>query len=330
MWCAAPTGFVAAGALAAIEARLEDSSAGEVIRVLDYGAGTGTATIELLKACRERGIEEELERRGVSLELHLVDLPTSWFAQGFALLRDCAWTRFHSLRAERGGFRSLTEVTGGATMDAVMVNMVFHLIPPRAFGRAVSELAAVTAPGGRLLWSAPDLGPAGRHSVPMHDITRALRARWLELLRGEGSSGAEDAGEIDTQALSPEVRKVARNLRETLDAEALRAARERAERHILAHPLPATDVVAALEDSGFTGEIELRGYEMLDEDILNGALVPSNQEEFLPEIAEREVRERVIRELMVEEIIPAMHREPAGTAHGVNLHWTLGAFTRRQ
>ncbi len=55
MWHSAATGSVVAGALDAIEGRLADAGEGDVVRVLDYGAGTGTATIELLKALRERG-----------------------------------------------------------------------------------------------------------------------------------------------------------------------------------------------------------------------------------------------------------------------------------
>jgi SAM-dependent methyltransferase len=296
-WCSSPTGFVVAGVLEAIEARLEHAGKGDTIRVLDYGAGTGTATIELLKACRERGIEQRLARAGAEIELHLVDLPSSWFAQGYELLRDCAWTRFHSLRAEGSGFRPLLEVTGGATMDAVMANMVFHLIPKRALERSADDLASVLVPGGRLLWSSPDLGPAGAASVLLHDPNRALRERWLELL---------DRG--------------------AFDEETLRAAQDRADRRIQPSPL-AVDVTAALSQH-FDGEVKLRTYEMLGEDIVRGLLVPSNQAEFLPEIPGRERREQTIRSLMLDDVLPRMQKGPAGTALGLNLHWTLGAFSR--
>jgi SAM-dependent methyltransferase len=296
-WGSAPTGFVVAGALAAIEARLEQVGAGEAIRVLDYGAGTGTATIELLKACREGSFEHRLAQRGATLEVHLVDLPSSWLAQGYELLRDCAWTRFHSLRADGGGFRPLREVLGGAEFDVAMANMVFHLIPTRALDRSMEELSSVLAPAGRLLWSAPDLGPAGPHAVLLHDPNRALRERWLEL-HGDG-----------------------------LSTEARREAQARADRRIRPRPL-ASEVVAALEDR-FSGEIELAAYEMQAEDIVRGLLVPSNQAEFLPEIPDRESRERAIRELMLDDVLPRMQEGPAGTALGLNLHWTLGAFTRR-
>ena len=316
-WGAGPTGYVVAGALDAIEARLAAASPGEAIRILDYGAGTGTASIELLKACAERGLEERLRGAGVELELHLVDLPSSWFAKGHQLLRECAWTRFHSLRGADGGFRSLAEATGGVRFDAAMANMVFHLIPAKARGRAVDGLAEALSPAGRLLWSAPDLGPAGPYAILLHDPNRALRERWLELLGGEGELPAE----------ASELAEAVRRARADFDEEALREAQSRADRRILPRPL-AAEVVAALERR-FAGETEVRTFEMLSEDIVRGLLVPSNQAEYLPEIEDRRLRESVIRELMTADVIPRLQEGPAGTALGLNLHWTLGAFTKR-
>jgi SAM-dependent methyltransferase len=295
-WGSGATGFVVAGTLAAIEARLRDAGEGDTIRVLDYGAGTGTATIELLKACRERDYEERLARLGASLEIHLVDLPSSWFAQGFELLSGCEWVRFHSLRDEGSGFKALPEALGGLTMDAAMANMVFHLIPPGARERMVDGLANALTPGGRLLWSAPDLGPPGPYAVLLHDPNRTLRERWLELHREE------------------------------LDGEALRAAQARADRRILPRP-PASEVGEALARR-FAGEIETRTYEMLAEDIVKGLLVPSNQAEYLAEISDRSQREETIRELMLGDVLPRMQKGPAGTALGLNLQWTLGDFSK--
>jgi SAM-dependent methyltransferase len=311
-WGSGATGFVVAGALAAIDARLRQAGEGDTIRVLDYGAGTGTATIELLKACRERGYEERLAGLGASLEIHLVDLPSSWFAQGFELLSGCEWVRFHSLRDPGGGFRAPLEAVGGLTMDAAMANMVFHLIPPGARDRMVDGLADVLAPGGKLIWSAPDLGPAGPYAVLLHDPNRALRERWLELL-GDG----EPTG-------SAALREAVRRTREDLDEEALRRAQDRADRRILPRPLGA-EVDDALARH-FVGEIETRTYEMLADDIVRGLLVPSNQAEYLAEIEDRALRETAIRELMLEDVLPRMQKGPAGTALGLNLQWTLGAF----
>jgi hypothetical protein len=316
LWCNPPTGFVIAGALEAIERRLEACRPGETIRVMDYGAGTGTAAIELLRACGERGIEERLKRADVELELHLVDIPSSWYAQGYELLRGCSWTRFHSLRSEDGEFRPLPEVLGGRTMDAAMANMVFHLIPAKAMERTAAGLAEVVAPGGTLAWSAPDLGPPGPETVLLHDPNRALRKRWLGLLH-----------EADPAELSPALAEAVRQARAKLDERALAAAQRRAERRIRPQPL-ADEVVAALSVD-FEGERLSTGYEMLAEEIVRGMLVPSNQAEYLPEIADRALREEVIRELMRDDVLPSLQAGPAGTALGLNYHWVLGRFSRR-
>lgn len=316
LWCNPPTGFVVAGALETIERRLDECRPGETIRAMDYGAGTGTAAIELLKACKERGIEERLERADVELELHLVDIPSSWYAQGYELLRQCSWTRFHSLRSEDGGFRPLPEVLDGLTVDAAMANMVFHLIPAKAMERTAAGLASVLAPGGTLAWSAPDLGPPGPEAVLLHDPNRALRERWLDLLR-----------DADPTELSPALAEAVRRARAELDGQALAEAQRRAERRIRPRPL-AGEVVAALSGD-FEGETLTTAYEMLGEEIVRGMLVPSNQAEYMPEIADRPLREAVIRELMLEDVLPSLQTGPAGTALGLNYHWVLGRFSRR-
>ena len=312
-WCAGPTGFVVRNALEVIEAKLRAAERGETVRVLDYGAGTGTATIELLKACRERRLDCLADARGVEIEVHLIDLPSSWYALGHRLLSDCTWTRFHSLRGE-SGFRPLGEVLEGATIDVAMANMVFHLIPGRALERTMAGLAGVIAAGGRMLWSAPDLGPAGSEAVLLHDPNRVLRERWLELLGGAPSS-------------SPLLADAAAQAQSQLDEEALRAAQDRADRRI--RPRPRAGEVEAALDPCFEGETRFATYEMLGEDIIRGLLVPSNQAEFIPEIADRERREEVIRELMRTEVLPALREGPAGTGLGLNFHWTLGAHSRR-
>lgn len=296
MWCSGPTGYVVAAALDRIERRLADAREGDVIRVLDYGAGTGLAAIELLKACGERDLEGRLERRGASLELHLVDLPSSWLAQGFELLAGCAWTRFHSLRDEEGRFRPLLEVTGGLRMDVIMASMVFHLIPARALGRVAADLASIVAPGGVLAWSSPDLGPAGPYAALFHDPNRALRERWLERVAAEGQDPTESG-----------------------------QAQSRADRRILPRPNDADDVATAL-NRHFAGKVERRTYEILEADILDALLVPSNQSEFLPEISDPARREERIRALMLGEVLPGMRAGPAGTSLGLNVQWTLGVF----
>lgn len=313
-WCSAATGFVTGRALGAVEARLDQLGPGETIDVLDYGAGTGTATIEFLKGCRERGLDRRLAARGAGLAVHLVDIPSSWFAKGHDLLGDHPWTRFHSLRAAEGGFRPLADLVGAGNVDVAMVNMVFHLIPARALPRTTDALAAALRPGGRLLWSAPDLGPAAPETVLLHDPNRLLRERWLEFLAGERPPPAAIAAVVE-------------RARAGRDPGSARAAQERADRRIRPRPL-AAEVVEAL-DRDFEGTIETGAYEMLAEDIVDGLLVPSNQAEFMPEIVDRSEREAVIRELMIAAVIPELRAGPAATGLGLDFHWVLGDGTRR-
>lgn len=313
-WCSAATGFVTGRALAAVEARLEQVGRGETVAVLDYGAGTGTAAIELLKAFHERNLERRVAERGAELVVHLVDIPSSWYAKGYELLAAQPSIRFHSLRADGGGFRPLADLLGSGSIDVAMVNMVFHLIPARALPRTVDGLAEAIRPGGALLWSAPDLGPAPRDTVLLHDPNRMLRERWLELLAGEREP-------------SPPIAAIVAEARAGRDPDSARAAQERADRRIRPRPL-AGEVVEALERR-FDGETRTAAYEMLAEDIVDGLLVPSNQAEFMPEIAVRDDRESVIRELMTAEVIPALRAGPAATGLGLDFHWVLGDYSRR-
>lgn len=318
LWCSAATGFVVSQALDAVEARLASAREGDVIRVLDYGAGTGLASIELLAACGEREVERRLAEAGATLELHLVDLPSSWFAQGYALLRDCAWVRFHSLAASGGGFKPLIEMVGEGAVDAVMANMVFHLVPPVAMERAARELAAITRRGGRLAWSSPDLGPPGPFAVLFHDPNRELRARWLELL---GTPPGAFGGDVS---------EAVRTAREGMDAAAMRAAAARAARRVLPRANSAHDVHETLAAAfGGAAALERPTYELPAGDVVDTLLVPSNQGEFLSEIEDPDLRARVIRELMEGDVLPRLQAGPAGTAVGLNVQWTLGAVWRR-
>ncbi len=315
-WCAAPTGALVAGALEVIEARLANGRGGDVIRLLDYGTGTGLAAIEVLKACKARGLEQRLERRGVALELHLADLPSSWFAQGYELLAGCAWTRFHSLRGPDGRFRPLLEVTGGERMDVILASMVFHLIPPQVLPRLAAELAFTLTEGGRLLWSSPDLGPPGPYAILFHDPNRALRRRWVELF----SNGGADRVPADLRV--PLLRA-----RQALAPERLAEARARADRRVLPVANRAEAVAAAL-GKHLRGGAGAHTYEMLRGDFADALLVPSNQEEFLSEVGDRKAREEIALRLLADEVLPELEQSAAGTGLGLNVHWTLGRHER--
>jgi SAM-dependent methyltransferase len=317
LWSSAATSLLVTQAMAVLESRLEDLPAGAVLRVLDYGTGTGLAAIELLKATRETGLEQRLARAGVTLELHLADIPSSWFAYGYDVVRDCSWTRCHSLVGDDGRFRPLLGVTGGVRMDVVMSSMVFHLIPPKAVRRVAEGLAGVTAPGGRLLWNAPDLGVAGPYAVLFHDPNRALRAHWKALVAG----AVMPATPLQRDAVAAATARVAEGCGALIDD-------ARAGRRILPRPHTGTEIGDALSGH-FAGEVTTQTYEIADQETVDTLLVPSNQEEYLPEIEDPGLRAGIVEELMRSVVLPAMHAGPAGTALGYNVHWTFGDFRPR-
>ncbi|WP_153532853.1 class I SAM-dependent methyltransferase [Actinomadura macrotermitis] len=311
-WCAGATGIVVRHVLEAVESRIGQVRPGDAVRVLDYGAGTGLASIELIKACAERDVPGRLAERGASLELHLVDIPGSWFAQGFALLRDLSWTRFHALRGADGRFRPLLDVTAGRQVDAVLANMVFHLLDDKAMRKAVPSIAGVLRPGGVLAFSAPDLAAPAADSLLFHDANRLMRRYWLAALDDERP-----------EALSPVLREAAASVRGVSRSSAQR----RADRRILPRPRHG-DAVAAELAPYFAGAVERRTYEILAEECLMAALVPANQREYLAEISDPVLREEVIRHLLLDRVLPELMDGPAGTAHGLNLEWKIGRFTR--
>jgi SAM-dependent methyltransferase len=313
-WATGATGMVVRDTLGVIEARIERAERGDVVRVLDYGAGTGLAAIELSKACVAHDVERRLADRGASFELHLVDIPTPWFAQGYELLGEVPWTRFHALQVDGRTFRPLLEVMSGERVDVVMANMVFHLLTTTALRHAAASIAEVLVPGGLLTFSAPDLAPATRYSTLFHDPNRLLRRYWVEAL---------DA---------PEPESLPSPLREGVAAARgadRRAAQRRADRRILPTPQTAEAVAEALAPY-FAGTIERRTYELLAEENLMTALVPANQAEYLAEIEDERLRSAVIRHLLGERVLPELMSGPAGTALGLNIEWKIGSYTHTE
>ncbi|MEP7008406.1 MAG: hypothetical protein ABI810_20675, partial [Sphingomonas bacterium] len=76
------------------------------------------------------------------------------------------------------------------------------------------------------------------------------------------------------------------------------------------------------------GTIATQLHEIDEAEVLDTLRVPSNQREFLPEIADPDVRWALIEELMRGEILPALRAGPAGGA-GHHVHWTFGAYRVR-
>jgi hypothetical protein len=267
-------------------------------------------------------LESRLAAAGVAFELHLADLPSSWFAQAHELLHGCPWVRFHSLRDPGGHFRNVLELSGGRPFDAVVASMVFHLIPARAMARVAADLSGAMTPGGQLLWNSPDLGPSGPYSVLFHDPNRALRRRWVALMDGEAALPHSGVTGHD-----PVAAEAARRAQSNLGPGDRAACARRAERRILQSPNEADFVNRALGEH-LRGTMERCTFEMLDGDFVDALLIPSNGGEYLPEIDSREERGEVIRRLMLGEILPAFSKGPAATGLGLSVQWTFGAMRR--
>ncbi len=330
-WSAYSTGVLLHRAVPFLDQRVDDIRKGRrppVIAVMDYGTGTGMFAIELLKACEEARILRQIEDLHIDLEIHLLDIPSGWFAKGYALLKECPHVRFFSIRESSGHFAPLSRLVGRRTIDLAISSMVFHLIPAHALSGVFEGLAEVLKNDGRLLWNAPDLAPPLPTSALFHEPNRRLRrhaleaiedgTRLLAVLGGLPKKERRSYADLPAQLakaraeLTPEKRAVAERF---------------ACRQVLATPTTADFIEGELRRV-FHGEIFFKTFEMRTTESLDAILVPANQR-CLAEIEDLEVRRRLTRLLMMHEVLPSMTHAPAGTSHGFNVHWTFGDLTPR-
>jgi hypothetical protein len=325
-WCANPTALLLHDALAAIDARLDRIRAekhAREVHIMDYGTGTGLAVIELLKALRDRGTLQALDTLGAKLTIHMLDIPSGWFAKGHELLKDCGYVRFAPIRDSNGAFLAPASLLGGKRMDLAIASMVFHLVPPGALDRMVDGLADVMAEDGILLWNSPDIGPAPRDAALFHEPNRALRRRLLEILDDPSRLGPVldrlGAGERQQYAdLPSRLTEIGRHLSPAARATAQAAAHRQI--------LPLANDAGAIGDAlarRFDGKIFAKHFEIRAADSLAAMLVPANQR-YLPEVDDLGLRRRLTTLLMRHEILPALCEGPAGTTYGLSLHWTFG------
>ena len=141
-----------------------------------------------------------------------------------------------------------------------------------------------------------------------------VRAHWKKLLLGE----IEPASPLQRDAIAAARLRAERDGVELIDD-------FRANKRILPQPHNGEDVGNALRGH-FVGDVTTQTHEIVVRETLDTLLVPSNQEEYLPEIEDFALRSALIEELMLEEVIPVLHNGPAGTYGGYNVHWTFGDF----
>ena len=332
-WCCYSTGLLVAAILEGIEDRfnciVNGISAGNTVTVVDYGVGTGFATLELIKGLNEKGLLNQFEKSGIQFQLLVVDFPSGWFAKAYQLLHPYPFISFHSLKDKNTGkVRILSDFVSEGSVDLIYASMVFHLVPPQVLAVMLDGFADVLRNDGLLLWNTPDTAPTLPHSELIHVGNRKLRKFMLEFL--------DDAGRMDQflSAVPDEVRQLHPHLssqlaeiRLRLDPAMRNEARSLAEKQIL--PVP-TDI-GALENAlagRFEGDNWVKLSVMTEEELLALALLPANQRN-VGEISDRKLRESLIRLTMTYKVLPELKQDPAGIPAGIILHWTFGKYIKR-
>ncbi|MGH8524290.1 MAG: class I SAM-dependent methyltransferase, partial [Gammaproteobacteria bacterium] len=331
-WCASSTGMLVHGLLEDIERRLDRcihrSRAARQLTLIDYGAGTGLATLELIKGLQETGLMQRMQRNGINFNLLLFDFPGGWFAKAYELLHASTFIDFHSLTDPGSGkIRLISDIIAPESVDIIYASMVLHLVPPKAMPPLIDSFAEVLQPRGSFYWNSPDTAPASTHSEVIHAPNRALRRVLLDVIdtevrvhqvlakvppaqRGNFADLPERLAEI-RRSLTPERRAVAN---------------ARADKQILAVPTHVEYIEGLLNkrfDGGFATMVSV----LSDADALALALLPANQRYF-NEIEDAELRCKLISLLLRYDVLPRFRAGPAGNATGINLHWTYGEYIK--
>ena len=320
-------------ALDAVEKRIEQCLTGRETRrnitVLDFGAGTGLATVELIKGLDEKGLLKKMERQGIDFKLLLFDLPSNWFAKAYELLGRLPFVEFHSLRdSATGEIRQVTEQLDGESVDVILASMVLHLIPPKVMPAVFASLAAVLKPGGAFIWNTPDTTPTLAETTVIHTANRALRAAISAVLDGDlrldallaSVPAAERARYADLSAALEHVQQ-------DLTPERRAKAKAAGAMQILPVPTDASVIHGALSTQ-FSGEISTLVSVLREDELLRLALLPANQR-FFSEVEDPHLRQRCTELLLRYKILPTLRGGPAGHPAGINLQWHYGNYVKR-
>ncbi|MDQ3775769.1 MAG: class I SAM-dependent methyltransferase [Pseudomonadota bacterium] len=354
-WCFASTGALVAAILDEVERRLAGIESaprtGRALRLVDYGAGTGLATLELIHGLADKGLLKRFDTRGIAFELLVLDLPSGWFAKAHELLEGLPFVRFESLKdAATGRIRRLSEIVavgapsrarpqrasgrirlseigGPEGVDVVFASMVLHLVQPKALPALVDGIAEALKPDGVFLWNSPDTAPAPADACVIHAANRLLRGVIAEVLDDERRLPAiiaklPEAERALYHALPARIREITKRLT------ASERARLRAlgDKQVLPVPTDVSEIHTQL-CRRFFGATSTAMSVLSEEDVIALALLPANQRYFA-EVPERDCREELIRLLLRAEVLPRLRAGPAGHPTGLNLHWTFGHYAK--
>ena len=274
-----------------IKAALENITQGSL--VVDYGAGTGGSSIELIK---------ELDERKLAINLVLVDPLVSWFAKARELLGDREEVQFElSVRRDESGqlsFRRLDEILGGRKADVIISSSTLHLVPARAMEDLAVQFAASLADGGVLIWDSGDLESDFRPSnaTLIHEPYRVVR----ELLRNDEQRS---------------------NLLLRMSNEELDKSERRLDR-IFPLPFPVEVILDSLNAAGFTSEVSEKVVEFAIEDAERFVLVPRLAEIAAPLVVGEERNDAIRGALKI--ALSQIANDGRGTETSYMIHWIYG------
>ncbi|MGH8469997.1 MAG: hypothetical protein ACREVY_13745 [Gammaproteobacteria bacterium] len=331
-WCASSTGMLVHGLLEDIERRLDrclnPSRTSRQLTLVDYGAGTGLATLELIKGLRETGLIQRMQRNGINFKLLLFDFPSGWFAKAFDLLNAFTFIDFHSLTdPDSGKIRLISDIIAPESVDIIYASMVLHLVPPKAMPPLIDSFAEVLQPRGSFYWNSPDTAPASAHAEVIHAPNRALRRVLLDVIDTEARVHQVLANvPADQRSAFADLPQRLAEIRRSLTPERRALAKARADKQILAIPTHVEYIEGLLNkcfDGGFATMVSV----LSEGDVLALALLPANQRYF-NEIEDSELRRKLISLLLRYDVLPRFRAGPAGNAVGINLHWTYGEHVK--
>jgi SAM-dependent methyltransferase len=332
-WVSAPSGTLSALTITALQSRIHEIQSGKReprLCLIDYGSGSGLATIELIKELRLARIFDVVDLLGIDFQIHLLDIPSGWFAKGYHLLKQFDFINFHSLLDSASGkFMPLSKIIDREQADLITASMVFHLIPPVALAEVARNFSNVLRNDGELVWNSPDIGPTMYGAELFHNPNRQLRQTVLEMI-DDKHTFVEFFNTLPDQIMQHhrDLPEKLNSIRQKLTANKRRTGQERADRQIL----PCATNIETLEDElsvYFDGETFVRTFEIEEQDIIDTILVPSNQS-YLSEIDDTDVRSRLSALIMSYRILPHLRDSPSSTMFGFNLKWTYGKHQKKQ
>jgi hypothetical protein len=352
-WCFASTGALVAAILDEVERRLAGiesaSRTGRALRLVDYGAGTGLAALELIHGLADKGLLKRFETRGIAFELLVLDLPSGWFAKAHELLEGLPFVRFESLKdPATGRIRRLSEIVAAGApsrarpqrasariprlspegVDVVFASMVLHLVQPKALPALVDGVAEALKRDGVFLWNTPDTAPAPADACVIHAANRLLRGVLSEVLDDETRLASviakvpeAERGRYDHLPIR------VREIRHGLTADERARLRALGDKQVLPVPTEVSEIHAQL-CRRFLGDTSTSMSVLSEEDAIALALLPANQRYFA-EVPERDCRIALITLLLRTEVLPRLRKGPARHPTGLNLHWTFGRYVKR-